>query len=117
DMRQIIGSPPLSGLAASTTFIAFLVGFGIKTPLFPLHTWLPAAHVEAPTAGSVVLAGVLLKLGTYGFVRFALQMTPDAFRAAAPWVAALAVVSALYGAFVALAQTDLKRMVAYTSVK
>jgi NADH-quinone oxidoreductase subunit M len=116
DMRAIIASPPLSGLAATFTFIAFLIGFGIKTPLFPVHTWLPAAHVEAPTAGSVVLAGVLLKLGTYGFVRFALQMTPDAFRALAPWVAGLAVVSALYGAFVALAQTDLKRMVAYTSV-
>ena len=98
------------------TFVAFLIAFGIKTPVFPVHTWLPAAHVEAPTAGSVVLAGVLLKLGAYGFVRFALQMTPDAFRAAAPWVAGLAVVSALYGAFVALAQTDLKRMVAYTSV-
>jgi NADH-quinone oxidoreductase subunit M len=116
DVRQIIAAPPLTGAAATLTFIAFLVGFGIKTPVFPFHTWLPAAHVEAPTAGSVVLAGVLLKLGTYGFLRFALQMTPDAFRAAAPWVASLAVASALYGAFVALAQTDLKRMVAYTSV-
>jgi NADH-quinone oxidoreductase subunit M len=116
DMRAIIARPPLAGLAAAFTFVAFLIGFGIKTPLFPVHTWLPAAHVEAPTAGSVVLAGVLLKLGTYGFVRFALQMTPDAFRAAAPWVAALAVFSALYGAFAALAQTDLKRLVAYTSV-
>jgi NADH-quinone oxidoreductase subunit M len=116
DVRQVIASPPLDGLAATLTFLAFLIGFGIKTPVFPLHTWLPAAHVEAPTAGSVVLAGVLLKLGTYGFIRFALQMTPDAFRAAAPWVAALAVVSALYGAFLALAQTDLKRLVAFTSV-
>jgi NADH-quinone oxidoreductase subunit M len=116
DMRAVIAHPPLVGVTASLTFIAFLIAFGIKTPVFPVHTWLPAAHVEAPTAGSVVLAGVLLKLGTYGFVRFALQMTPDAFRAAAPWVAGLAVVSALYGAFVALAQTDLKRMVAYTSV-
>jgi NADH-quinone oxidoreductase subunit M len=116
DMRAIIAQPPLTGLAEGLTFVAFLVAFGIKTPLFPVHTWLPAAHVEAPTAGSVVLAGVLLKLGTYGFVRFALQMTPEAFRLAAPWVAGLAVVSALYGAFVALAQTDLKRLVAYTSV-
>jgi NADH-quinone oxidoreductase subunit M len=116
DMRAVIARPPLAGLAGGLTFVAFLIAFGIKTPIFPVHTWLPAAHVEAPTAGSVVLAGVLLKLGTYGFVRFALQMTPDAFRAAAPWVAALAVLSALYGAFVALAQTDLKRMVAYTSV-
>jgi NADH-quinone oxidoreductase subunit M len=116
DMRAVIAHPPLAGLTAGFTFVAFLIAFGIKTPVFPVHTWLPAAHVEAPTAGSVVLAGVLLKLGAYGFVRFALQMTPDAFRAAAPWVAGLAVVSALYGAFVALAQTDLKRMVAYTSV-
>src|SRR5438105_5170869 len=116
DMRQMVASPPLAGFAGALTFVAFLLGFGIKTPLFPVHTWLPAAHVEAPTAGSVVLAGVLLKLGTYGFVRFGLQMTPDAFRGAAPWVAALAVFSALYGAFVALAQTDLKRLVAYTSV-
>lgn len=116
DMRAMIAHPPLAGVAGALTFVAFLIAFGIKTPLFPVHTWLPAAHVEAPTAGSVVLAGVLLKLGTYGFVRFGLQMTPDAFRAAAPWVAGLAVVSALYGASVALAQTDLKRMVAYTSV-
>lgn len=116
DMRSAIANPSLTGLTAGLTFLAFLVAFGIKTPLFPVHTWLPAAHVEAPTAGSVVLAGVLLKLGTYGFIRFALQMTPGSFRAAAPWVAALAVVSALYGAFVALAQTDLKRLVAYTSV-
>jgi NADH-quinone oxidoreductase subunit M len=116
DVRQIVASPPLAGPGALLTFVAFLVGFGIKTPVFPLHTWLPAAHVEAPTAGSVVLAGVLLKLGTYGLIRFAFQMTPDPFREAAPWVAALASFSALYGAFVALAQTDLKRLVAYTSV-
>jgi NADH-quinone oxidoreductase subunit M len=116
DMREIIASPPLSGLAATLALVAMLVTFFVKTPVFPVHTWLPAAHVEAPTAGSVVLAGVLLKLGTYGLVRFALQMTPDAFRALAPIVAILAVFSALYGAFVALAQTDLKRLVAYTSV-
>jgi NADH-quinone oxidoreductase subunit M len=116
DMRAIIAAPPLAGGAALFAFVAMFIAFAVKTPLFPVHTWLPMAHVEAPTAGSVVLAGVLLKLGTYGLVRFALQMTPDAFRAAAPWVAALAVFSALYGAFVALAQTDLKRLVAYTSV-
>ncbi|MGF1472687.1 MAG: NuoM family protein [Rubrobacteraceae bacterium] len=116
DMRAFIESPPLAGLAAMLAFIAMLVTFAVKTPIFPVHTWLPAAHVEAPTAGSVILAGVLLKLGTYGLVRFALQMTPDAFRAAAPYVAALAVFTALYGAFVALAQTDLKRLIAYTSV-
>jgi NADH-quinone oxidoreductase subunit M len=116
DMRAIIAAPPLTGAVAGLTFVAMLVTFAVKTPLFPLHTWLPLAHVEAPAAGSVVLAGVLLKLGTYGFIRFALQMTPDAFRAAAPWVAALAVFSALYGALAALAQSDLKRLVAYTSV-
>ncbi len=116
DMRVMIDAPPLTGLAAMLTLVALLIAFAIKTPVVPFHTWLPAAHVEAPTAGSVVLAGVLLKLGTYGLVRFALQMTPDAFRAAAPLVIIVAVVSALYGALAALAQTDLKRMVAYTSV-
>ena len=116
DMRAIIASPPLTGIAAGLTLLALLIAFAVKIPVVPLHTWLPAAHVEAPTAGSVVLAGVLLKLGTYGLIRFALQMTPDAFRAAALAVAIIGVFSALYGAFVALAQTDLKRLVAYTSV-
>jgi NADH-quinone oxidoreductase subunit M len=116
DMREFIDSPPLSGLAATLALIAMLVTFFVKTPVFPVHTWLPAAHVEAPTAGSVILAGVLLKLGTYGLVRFALQMTPEAFRQLAIMVAVFAVFSALYGAFVALGQTDLKRLVAYTSV-
>ena len=116
DMRAMIDAPPLTGVAAMLTLVALLIAFAVKTPVFPFHTWLPAAHVEAPTAGSVVLAGVLLKLGTYGLVRFALQMTPDAFRSVAPLVAAVAVFSALYGALAALAQSDLKRMVAYTSV-
>ena len=116
DMRELIANPPLAGLAAILTLIAMLVTFFVKTPVFPVHTWLPAAHVEAPTAGSVILAGVLLKMGTYGLVRFALQMTPDAFRALAPVVVVLGLFSALYGAFVALGQTDLKRLVAYTSV-
>ena len=116
DMREYIASPPLSGLAAMLALIAMLFTFFVKTPVFPVHTWLPLAHTEAPTAGSVILAGVMLKFGTYGLIRFALQMTPDAFRAAAPVVVAFGVVSALYGAFVALAQTDLKRLVAYTSV-
>ncbi|HEU5430618.1 MAG TPA: NADH-quinone oxidoreductase subunit M, partial [Thermomicrobiales bacterium] len=116
DMRAIVAAPPLRGAAAGLTFFALFIAFAVKTPLFPFHTWLPAAHVEAPTAGSVVLAAVLLKLGTYGLVRFALQMTPAPFQAAATTVAILAVFSALYGAFVALAQTDLKRLVAYTSV-
>jgi len=116
DMRELIADPPLAGLSATLTLIAMLVTFFVKIPVFPVHTWLPAAHVEAPTAGSVILAGVLLKMGTYGIIRFALQMTPDAFRALAPAVVALGVFSALYGAFVALGQTDLKRLVAYTSV-
>ena len=116
DMRELISNPPLSGLTAMLAFVAMLVTFFVKTPVFPVHTWLPAAHVEAPTAGSVILAGVMLKLGAYGLIRFALQMTPDAFRAAAPFVAAFGVFSAIYGAFVALGQTDLKRLVAYTSV-
>jgi NADH-quinone oxidoreductase subunit M len=116
DMRAIIAAPPLSGGAALAAFLAMLFTFAVKTPLFPLHSWLPAAHVQAPAPGSTILAGVLLKLGGYGFIRFALQMTPDAFRAAAPWVAAIAVFSALYGALVALAQTDLKTLVAYTSI-
>lgn len=116
DMRSYIDSPPLSGLAATLALIAMLVTFFVKTPVFPVHTWLPLAHTEAPTAGSVILASVMLKFGAYGLVRFALQMTPDAFRALAPVVVALGVFSALYGAFVALAQTDLKRLIAYTSV-
>ena len=116
DMRAMVETPPLDGIAATLTLLALLIAFAIKTPVVPFHTWLPAAHVEAPTAGSVVLAGVLLKLGTYGLVRFALQMTPDALRSAAWIVIAFGVLSALYGALAALAQTDLKRMVAYTSV-
>lgn len=116
DMTQIIAAPPLKGLAAALTFWGLFLAFAIKTPLFPFHTWLPAAHTEAPAPGSTILAGVLLKLGTYGFIRFALQMTPNAFREFAIYVIVIAVISAIYGAFVALGQTDIKRMVAYTSV-
>lgn len=116
DMRVYIDSPPLTGIAAILALIAMLVTFFVKTPVFPVHTWLPLAHTEAPTAGSVILAGVMLKLGTYGLIRFALQMTPDAFRQIAIVVAVFGVVSAIYGTFVALGQSDLKRLVAYTSV-
>lgn len=116
DMRVWIAAPPLTGTAAMLALGAMLITFAVKIPAFPLHTWLPAAHVQAPTVGSVILAGVMLKFGTYGLVRFALQMTPDAFRDAASLILALGVFSALYGAFAALAQTDLKRLVAYTSV-
>ncbi|HWC28423.1 MAG TPA: NADH-quinone oxidoreductase subunit M [Solirubrobacteraceae bacterium] len=118
DMRVLAEDEPLGGVgvAATLTFLAFFVGFAIKTPVVPFHTWLPAAHVEAPTAGSVLLAGVLLKMGTYGLVRVNLQMLPDVFAEYALPIALLGVASALYGALVALAQTDLKRLVAYTSV-
>ena len=97
-------------------FLAFFVAFAIKVPLFPLHTWLPDAHVEAPTAGSVILAGVLLKMGTYGMMRFCLPLFPAASRKAAPYVAALAIIGIIYGALVALVQPNLKKLVAYSSV-
>ncbi len=97
-------------------FAAFALAFAIKVPLFPLHTWLPDAHVEAPTGGSVILAGVLLKMGTYGFLRFALPLFPSAAQAAAPVMVALAVVGIIYGALVATVQPDLKKLVAYSSV-
>ena len=100
----------------SWVFLAFFIGFAIKVPMFPFHTWLPDAHVEAPTAGSVILAGVLLKMGAYGFVRFALPLFPNAARKFAPWLAALALVSIVYGALVSLMQKDMKRLVAYSSV-
>ena len=97
-------------------FLAFFLGFAVKVPIWPLHTWLPDAHVEAPTAASVLLAGVLLKMGTYGFIRIALPILPVAARTWAPWIAALAVISIVYGAAVAFAQTDLKKLIAYSSV-
>jgi NADH-quinone oxidoreductase subunit M len=97
-------------------FGAFFLAFAIKVPLFPLHTWLPDAHVEAPTAGSIILAGVLLKMGTYGLVRFCLPLFPDAARQMAPYVAALAIIGIIYGALVAMVQPDLKKLIAYSSV-
>jgi NADH-quinone oxidoreductase subunit M len=97
-------------------FLAFFFAFAIKVPLFPLHTWLPDAHVEAPTAGSVILAGVLLKMGTYGMIRFCLPLFPNASHRAAPWVATLAIIGIIYGALVALVQPNLKKLVAYSSV-
>ena len=97
-------------------FLAFSLGFAIKVPLFPFHTWLPDAHVQAPAAGSVILAGVLLKMGTYGFLRFSLPLFPDAAMTFAPWLAGLALIGILYGALVALVQKDLKSLVAYSSV-
>jgi len=97
-------------------FIAFFLGFAIKVPMFPFHTWLPDAHTDAPTAGSVILAAVLLKMGTYGFIRFSLPILPDATKVFTPAVAFLCIIGIVYGALVALAQKDWKRLVAYSSV-
>jgi NADH-quinone oxidoreductase subunit M len=97
-------------------FLAFFLGFSIKVPMFPFHTWLPDAHTDAPTAGSVILAAVLLKMGTYGFIRFSLPILPDATRASVWWVIGLSLIGIIYGALVAMAQKDWKRLVAYSSV-
>jgi NADH-quinone oxidoreductase subunit M len=97
-------------------FLGFGLAFAIKVPVFPFHTWLPDAHVQAPTAGSVILAAVLLKMGTYGFYRFAIPLFPDAARQLFPWIGALAVIGVLYGAMVALVQPNMKKLVAYSSV-
>jgi NADH-quinone oxidoreductase subunit M len=97
-------------------FVAFAAAFAIKVPMWPLHSWLPDAHVEAPTAGSVILAGVMLKLGTYGFLRFNLGLFPEATIKAAPWIALLATIGIIYGAAVSYAQADIKKLVAYSSV-
>jgi len=97
-------------------FLAFFAAFAVKVPMFPFHTWLPDAHVEAPTAGSVILASVLLKMGTYGFLRFSLPMLPDASRAFTPLMVMLSIVAIIYGAYMALAQSDLKKLIAYSSV-
>ncbi len=97
-------------------FLAFAFSFAIKVPMFPLHTWLPDAHTEAPTAGSVILAAVLLKMGTYGFVRFAIPLFPQALDTCLPYLATLCVIGIIYGSLVAMVQTDVKRLVAYSSV-
>ncbi len=110
--RAIAAVPGLAGWV----FFAFFLGFAVKVPIWPLHTWLPDAHVEAPTAASVLLAGIMLKMGAYGFIRIALPVLPGAARAWAPWIAALAVISIVYGAAVAFAQKDVKKLIAYSSV-
>ena len=97
-------------------FLGFFIAFAVKVPLFPLHTWLPDAHVEAPTAGSVLLAGVLLKMGTYGLLRFNVGLFPEQARRNAPWIIALAIIGIIYGALVALVQPNLKKLIAYSSV-
>lgn len=113
--------PMLMGGQYSSTFqllvfLAFFLAFAIKVPMFPFHTWLPAAHVEAPTAGSVILASILLKMGTYGFLRFCLPITPLATITLMPYILWLSVVAILYGGFTALAQKDMKKLIAYSSV-
>ncbi len=107
---------PISFQLQLWIFLALFAGFAIKVPLFPLHTWLPLAHTQAPVAGSVLLAGVLLKLGIYGFARFNLPMLPQATAACMPWILWLAAIGIVYGALVALVQTDMKRLIAYSSV-
>ena len=110
------GQITLPGTTELLLFLAFFFAFAIKVPLFPLHTWLPDAHTEAPTAGSVILAGVLLKMGTYGMLRFCLPLFPGVSHRLAPEIAALAIIGIVYAALVAMIQKDLKRLVAYTSV-
>jgi NADH-quinone oxidoreductase subunit M len=121
DLVQITGNLSsgalrLTGQQEFWLFMAFLIAFAIKVPMFPFHTWLPDAHVEAPTAGSVILAGVLLKMGTYGLLRFCLPLFPAASINSAPVVSVLALIGIIYGALVAMVQPDLKKLVAYSSV-
>ena len=113
---ELISKGGIPGNIQLWLFLAFAAAFAIKVPMWPLHSWLPDAHVEAPTAGSVILAGVLLKMGTYGFLRFNLPMFPQAALNAAPWMALLAVIGIIYGAAVSYAQKDIKKLVAYSSV-
>jgi NADH-quinone oxidoreductase subunit M len=110
------GKLHLNGGEQMLLFLAFFIAFAIKVPLFPLHTWLPDAHVEAPSAGSVMLASVMLKMGTYGLVRFCLPMFPAAARMCAPWIVVLAIIGIIYGALVAMVQPNMKKLVAYSSV-
>lgn len=118
DILELVRQDPLKGSPALAGAILFAISLGlaVKTPTVPFHTWLPPAHTEAPTAGSVILAGILLKMGAYGFVRIAMPILPDAWRAYAMVFVIVGVVSVLYGALVAMAQTNVKRMIAYTSV-
>src|SRR3954452_6987674 len=115
-LRHTIAAASLPAATASLIFAGLFIGFAIKVPMFPFHTWLPDAHTEAPTVGSVILAAILLKLGTYGFVRIALPILPDAAVKWAPWIGGLAVIGIIYGALGCLAQRDLKRLIAFSSV-
>jgi len=112
----ILFENPLAPHVQRWIFMAFFLGFAVKIPMFPLHTWLPDAHTEAPTAGSILLAAILLKLGTYGFVRFSMPLLPNASIFFAPLMIALSLVAILYGAYVTIAQKDMKKLVAYSSV-
>src|SRR6478736_1326385 len=112
----IFHDPAYGSTFAILLFLAFFLAFAIKVPMFPFHTWLPDAHVEAPTAGSVILAGVLLKMGTYGFLRFCLPLFPQASMTWAPWLFALSIIGIIYGAWVSTVQADIKKLVAYSSV-
>ncbi len=111
-----LGNLVISGTAGTLLFMAFAIAFAIKVPLFPFHTWLPDAHTEAPTAGSVILAAVLLKMGTYGLMRFNFTLFPDQSREFAWIFITLAIIGIIYGALVAMVQPDIKRLVAYSSV-
>jgi NADH-quinone oxidoreductase subunit M len=115
-LRQYAGTTGFADGLQLLSFAAFALAFAIKVPMFPFHTWLPDAHVEAPTAGSVILAGVLLKLGGYGFIRYNLSLYPDASHTYAPLIIVLSVIAIIYGAIVAMVQPDLKKLVAYSSV-
>ncbi len=119
-LQQVVNAAPgsayPSGLTEALLFLAFFIAFAVKVPIWPLHSWLPDAHVQAPTAGSVILAGIMLKLGTYGLIRFCVPLFPKAAVAFAPYIAVLAIIGIIYGAWVSYAQTDAKKLVAYSSI-